>query len=75
MNIKTLINEAYNNNVKLMGDDFIGYKFVGEKAQYWNELMLKIYNEDEDTTLTYSKLKLNDITPLEYDSIIWNKTI
>lgn len=54
-------------NAKLMGDDFIGYKFVGDKKDFWNHIL-----ETQDCSFLNSDwLKEKEVEVLEHDSKVW----
>jgi hypothetical protein len=58
---------------KLMGDDFIGYKFVGDKSEFWNGILMELHNNGHDvaSVLNSAWLKENDIAVLEHDNDVW----
>ncbi|MED1863342.1 hypothetical protein P4V41_07720 [Fictibacillus nanhaiensis] len=60
----------------LMGDDFIGVKFVGEDSQFWNNLIQDKTNTMEwDDIIDFFTLKnlQNKFKVLEYDYDTWNQ--
>lgn len=60
--------------ISIMGDDFIGYKFVGKNSEFWNSLLELLYDKGENIadTLNSEWLKGNGIKYLEYNSEVWS---
>jgi|GEM_PF-6083754 len=60
--------------VEIMGDDFIGFKFIGEEALFWNSLLQEKHNQgiDVSVVMNSSWLKSNGIPYVEHSSDIWN---
>lgn len=58
----------------LMGEDFVGYKFVMGNSIFWNSLLQYMYNKGENVSeiLNSDWLSKNNIEVLEHDSRIWN---
>jgi hypothetical protein len=72
MNAITIVKKAIKYNVEIMGDDFIGYKFVGEDSDFWNNLLLQICDFEEIRGIMNSEsLKKNNISFSDYDSNKW----
>lgn len=57
-------------NESLMGDDFIGYKFIGEESNYWNTLLSNTC--PNDLIVTKQLLYDNDIQFIDYNPKIWS---
>lgn len=47
------------------GDDFMGYKFIGEGASFWNDLIYEFYANDESEFLNSYWLKENNVEFVE----------
>lgn len=75
MNAQTIINKAIAEKVTLMGDDFIGFKFVGEDAGFYNKLLVEAYQEGQEVLMFMNSKWLNEnkIPYVEYESNIWNE--
>lgn len=54
---------------ELMGENFIGFKFIGENSKYWNTLLKNTY--PDGFVLTDKVLSDNNITYSSYDSSKW----
>lgn len=69
-----IVKKGVESGVKLMGDDFIGFKFIGEESDFWNGLLLKCYELGEDigSVLNMEYLDKEGIEYLEYDSAKFN---
>lgn len=67
MFLKTLKNGS--SVCQLMGDNFIGFKFIGEGADYWNTLLSNTY--PEGFVLTSDILVKNEISFVPYDNTKW----
>lgn len=73
MNALTIVKMAAKYNVELMGDDFIGYKFIGEDSDFWNEIINKLCNHDEiSNDINKSNLIENNISFSDFNSKRWN---
>ena len=61
-------------DTQLMGDDFIGYKFVGDKKEFFNYLLEDQHNKGADFSFLNAEwLKEKRIEVLEHDSKVWNQ--
>lgn len=43
--LKILLSEAMADGTALMGDDVIGYKFIGDRSNLWNNLLIQYQQE------------------------------
>jgi len=48
-------------NLTFNGDDFMGYKFKGEGSEFWNELLMNYYDNDDSEFLNSYWLKDNGV--------------
>lgn len=73
IDIETVVKQAVHYGEQLMGDDFIGYKFVKGNSIFWNSLIYNLYQNDHDVANILNKAWLlqNNIETLEYDSNVW----
>lgn len=73
--VKDVIINAHELGAQVMGDDFIGYKFVGTKSEFWNGVLYFMHENGEDIGryLNTTWLNENNITYLNYDSNVWNE--
>lgn len=67
-----IIKMATKYNIELMGDDFIGYKFVGEDANFWNDIISRLCDYDEiRDNINKKNLLKNNISFSDYDNKRW----
>jgi hypothetical protein len=65
-----------NKTCDLMGDDFIGIKFVGEDSEFWNNIIQEKTNAMEwDDIIEFFTLEnlQKKFKVLEYDNEVWNE--
>jgi len=80
MNIKELMVEdilevaTKTYGVEIMGDDFIGFKFIGESSVFWNSLLQEKHDQgfDVPSRLNSEWLNSNGIPYVEYLSEVWS---
>ncbi|NUJ19450.1 hypothetical protein FKN04_23245 [Bacillus glycinifermentans] len=70
---ESVVQEAIKNGQKIMGDGFIGYKFVYEGSTFWNSLLKMLFDQGYDVSkiLSTEWLTSNEIEAIPYDSKIW----
>lgn len=59
---------------ELMGDDFIGFKFVGSNADFWNAAILSRYEENPEEVIDMmnaTALSENGFEFVDYDGEVW----
>lgn len=69
-----LLELAKASKATLMGDDMVGFKYIGEGGEFWNTLLQELENEDymlEELNMEW--LKENDIPFSEYDNKKWSE--
>lgn len=59
------IDEAYSNGLILMGDNFIGFKFIGNNSDFYNTKLNKLVRKNQ---LNEKWLSNRNINFLEYNS-------
>jgi hypothetical protein len=74
LTVEEVIKNGVNYGIEIMGDDFIGYKFVGENSEFWNSILLELHNNGKELAeiLNSVWLKANNVPYLEHDSVMWN---
>ncbi|MFK3936554.1 hypothetical protein ACI2JA_03430 [Alkalihalobacillus sp. NPDC078783] len=58
-----------------MGDNYLGFKYVGDHHEFWNKLLFGLYAQGEQTgdILNEDWLTSNKIDILDFDNEIWGK--
>lgn len=69
----TAIKEGITSGIKFMGDPIIGWKFVGDRSEFWNALLADTI--PGDVHIDYKTLEEHGITPDDYDHAEWNTGI
>lgn len=67
-----IIKDGISAGVTFMGDDFIGYKFVGIGHGLHNEKLKEACEEEPFANINSKVLLDNGIEPVPFDSTIWN---
>jgi hypothetical protein len=73
--VLALLELAKASKATLMGDDMVGFKYIGKDGEFWNKLLKEL--EDEDYTLeelNMTWLKENDIPFADYDNTKWSES-
>jgi hypothetical protein len=72
--VLALLELAKASKASLMGDDMVGFKYIGKDAEFWNTLLQELEAEDymlEELNMEW--LKENDIPFSEYDNKKWSE--
>lgn len=56
---------------KIMGDSFVGYKFMGHKANVLDSIFLKELQKTDYSKKTFEELWATGIEVLEFDQAVW----
>lgn len=72
--VLALLEQAKASKATLMGDDMIGFKYIGKDGELWNTLLQELEAEDYTMEeLNMKWLKENDIPFSEYDNKKWSE--
>ncbi|MCA1025723.1 hypothetical protein LCM23_06435 [Cytobacillus kochii] len=68
-----VVREAIHHKQQLMGDDFIGFKFIKGNSVFWNSLLNNLHSQGENVAeiLNSEWLRKNEIPVVEFDHMVW----
>lgn len=69
--VEEIVTKAVECGLEVMGDDWIGYKFVGENSSHRNKQLAEIYSTEPEVVLNAEWFKILGISVLEYENGTW----
>ena len=72
-NFVQVFHEGFKSGMIIMGDSFIGYKFIGERSLFWNNLLRE--SCPDDLFVNDKFIHDNNINTIPYDFELWKTGI
>jgi hypothetical protein len=71
--VEEIVRTVSRSGIKIMGDNYIGFKFIGAGSLFWNDLLLHLYDEGADISDVMNEqwLSVNGIHYFAYDTLKW----